>query len=320
MDLSRSRPFHGDTSTNMSLPDLSAPLNSIAFFWEDLQLNASAHVYTFADPINGTFTVQFQNVLFKGTTSTVNCQLVLKTTGEILMAYQSMAFSNKCVIGAQNSDGTQGITVARNQDYLQPDFAVLLTPTPWLRFDASAGFVAGSESNAVNVSFNATGLSYGNYTASIVVETTDANRPLLTFPVSLAVTPLATWRQTYFGTAQNSGDAANNADPANDGIANILAYAFGLDPLAPNPNPISTAQDGGYLGVVFQRPHPAPGDISYVPEVTGDLASGLWNSGPAYSSQTVNDNGNGTETVTVTDLAPIDSTVNQFMQILIVPQ
>ncbi len=72
--------------------------------------------------------------------------------------------------------------------------------------------------------------------------------------------------------------------------------------------------------MVFQRPHPAPGDISYVPEVTGDLASGLWNSGPAYSSQTVNDNGNGTETVTVTDLAPIDSTVNQFMQILIVPQ
>lgn len=313
-------PFKGDTSTNTSLPNVSAPLNLIAFFWEDLDFSGAGHVYTYADAMNGTFTLQFQNVLFKGTTATVNCELVLKTTGEILAAYQTMGHSNQCTIGAQNSDGTQGITVAFKQDYLQPDFAALLTPTPWLRFDGNAGYVAGSESNAVNLSFNAGGVAYGNYTATVLVWTTDANQPLVTLPVSLAITPLATWRQTYFGTAQNFGKAANDADPANDGIANILAYAFGLDPLTPNPNPISATQAGDYLAVVFQRPHPAPPDISYVPEVTGSLESGLWNSGPLYTSQTVTDNGDGTETVTVTDLAPIDTTGSHFVQILIVPQ
>jgi hypothetical protein len=313
-------PFHGDTSTNTALPNASAPLNSIAFFWEDLDIGTSGHVYTCADAINGTFTVEFQNVLFKGMTSTVNCQLILKTTGEILMAYQSMAYSNKCTIGAQNSDGSQGITVARNQNYLQPNFAVLLTPTPWLGFDGNAGFVPGSGSNTVNVSFNPAGLSYGNYTATILVQTPGANQAPFTLPVSLAITPMATWRQTYFGTAQNSGNAANSADPANDGIANILAYAFGLDPLTPNPDPISTTQAGDYIAVTFQRPHPAPADISYIPEVAGNLASGLWSSGPGYTSQTVTDNGDGTETVTVTDLAPINLTESHFMQIVIVPQ
>ena len=102
------------------------------------------------------------------------------------MAYQSMAFSNTCTVGVQNANGTQGAAVAFNQNYLQTNFAVLLTPTPWLRFDGNAGFVPGSASNMVNVSFNAAGLSYGNYTATILVQTADANHPLFTLPVSLA--------------------------------------------------------------------------------------------------------------------------------------
>jgi hypothetical protein len=313
-------PFHGDTSTNTSLPNVAAPLNSIAFFWQDLDINTSGHVYTYTDSLYGTFTLQFQNVLFKGTTSTVTCQLILKTTGEILMAYQSMAFSNKCTIGAQNSNGTLGAAVAFKQNYLQPNFALLLSPTPWLRFDDNAGFVSASASNPVNVSFNPAGLAYGNYSATILVQTTDANHPLFSLPVSLAVTPIATWRQTYFGTAQNSGIAANNADPANDGIANIVAYAFGLDPLKSNPDPISAARAGDFLAVSFTRPHPAPPDISYLAQVTSNLVSGPWSSGPAYTSQTVTNNGNGTETVTVTDLDPVNLTDCQFLQILIAPQ
>ena len=313
-------PFQGDTSMNTSLPNVSSPLNSIAFLWQDLNITTSGHVYTFTDAVNGTFTLQFQNVFYKGTTSTLDCELVLKTTGEILMAYQYLPLSNTCTVGVQNSDGTQGSTVAFDQNYLQPNFALLLTPSPWLRFDGNAGYVPGYNSNIVNVSFNPAGLSYGNYAATILVQTLDTNHPLFTLPVSLDIAPIATWRQTWFGMAQNTGNAANTADPANDGIANIFAYAFGLDPLVSNPDPISTKLAGGYLEVIFKRPHPAPTDISYVPEVTGNLASGPWSSGPALTSQTVTNNGDGTETVTVTDLAPVNSTPMHFMQILIEPQ
>jgi hypothetical protein len=313
-------PFSIDTSTNTTLPKISAPSNMISFFWADLIIGTTAHIYTLTDPINGTFTLQFQNVAFKGSSTGVTCELVLKTTGEILMAYQSMTVSNTCTVGVQNANGTQGTTVAFDQNYLQSNFAVLMTPTPWFRFAGNAGYVPGSQSNMVNVTINPAGLAYGTYTATILVQTTDTNQPLFSLPVSLTLAPIATWRQTYFGTAQNSGIAANSADPQNDGIANILAYAFGLNPLVHNSDPISVAQAGNYLTLTFKRPHPAPTDISYLPQVSGDVTSGVWNSGPSYTSQTVTNNGDGTETVTVTDLTAIGSAQAHFMRVLISTQ
>ena len=79
-------------------------------------------------------------------------------------------------------------------------------------------------------------------------------------------------------------------------------------------------QSGNYLTVTFKRTHPAPTDISYAAEVCTDLVADIWNSGPGYTSQTVTNNGDGTETVTVTDLAPISSTPLHFLRIRIVPQ
>ena len=314
-------PFSGDTSTNTLLPKASAPSNMISFFWTDLIIVSGTHVYTLTDPINGTFILQFQNMAFKGSSSSVNCELVLKTTGEILMAYQSMTTSNTCTVGVQNATGTaKGTTVAFDQNYLQSNSAVLMTPTPWFRFDGNAGYVPGSQSNVVNVSMNPAGLAYGTYAATILVQTTDTNQPLFSLPISLTLAPIATWRQTYFGTAQNSGIAANSADPQNDGIPNILAYAFGLNPLVHNSDPISVAQAGNLLTLTFKRPHPAPTDISYLPQVSGDVTSSIWNSGPSYTSQAVINNGDGTETVTVTDLTPIGSAQAHFMRVLISTQ
>ena len=259
-------------------------------------------------------------MVFKSTAATVNCQLILKTTGEILMQYQSLAFSNTCTVGVQNAARTQGLTVAFNQNYLQSGFAVRLTPVSWLGFDGNAGFAPVSASNVVNVSFNPAGLAYGTYSATLLVQTGDANQPLVTLPVSLAITPRATWRQTHFGTAQNSGNAADTADPDHDGIINILEYAFNTDPNVPNANPISFAVVGNHLTVTFKRTHPAPTDISYTPQVANDLTSGVWHSGPAYTSQTVTNNGDGTETVVVTDSTAIGSAPAHYLRILIAPQ
>jgi len=312
--------FSGDTSTNTVLPNASAPSNGIAFFWDDLDLSTSGHVYALTDPINGTFTLQFQNVVFKNTAATVNCQLILKTTGEVLMQYQSLAIANTCTVGVQNADRTLGLTVAFNQNYLQSGFAVRLTPLSWLGLDGNAGFAPASASNVVNVSFSPAGLAYGTYSATLLVQTGDTGQPLLTLPVSLAITPRATWRQTHFGTAQNSGNAADTADPDHDGIFNILEYAFNTNPNVANANPISFAVVGNHLTVTFKRTHPAPADLGYTPQVANDLTSGVWNSGPAYTSQTVTNNGDGTETVVVTDDAVIGSTSAHFLRILIAPQ
>ena len=261
-------PFAGDTSTNQPLPSSSAPTNLIAFFWDDLDLGTTGHVYTYSDALAGTFTIQFQDARLKGTSSTVTCQLILKTTGEIVMQYKTMAVSNSCTVGVQNAAGNQGLQAAFNQNYLQPNFCILFTPAPWVVLDANAGLVPGAKTNLIGLTLNVAGLGYGTNRATILIQTSDPLNSAISLPVELDVTALGTWRQTHFGSAANLGTAADNADPDGDQLVNILEYAFNTDPNVPNGSPLVYALSGGHLTVTFTRPHPAPPDISYFFEVT----------------------------------------------------
>jgi hypothetical protein len=44
--------------------------------------------------------------------------------------------------------------------------------------------------------------------------------------------PVAQWRQAYWGTTNNLGPAANDADPDADGLHNLLEYALRRNPNA----------------------------------------------------------------------------------------
>jgi hypothetical protein len=309
-------PFAGDTSVNAPLPGATAPTNLIAFFWDDLDLSTTGHVYTDYDQFAGTFTLQFQNVQFKGSSSTVTCQLILKSSGEILMQYKSVAVSNACTVGIQNAAGNQGLQVAYNQNYLQTNMCVRLTPNSWLGITASAGLVPRTSAETDNLVLNPGGLAYGSYRATIVARTSDAQPPM-TLPVALDITPIATWRQINFGSAANTGNAADNADPDHDGLSNIFEYAFNTNPNVSNAPPVSFGLEGEHLKLTFKRTHPAPADLTYLFEVTNDLNSGQWELGPAFTSQTITDNLDGTETVTVTDLASISTSPAHYLRIRI---
>ena len=50
------------------------------------------------------------------------------------------------------------------------------------------------------------------------------------YSTQAAATVAAVWRQQWFGTTANTGNAADTADPAQDGIINILKRAFNLNP------------------------------------------------------------------------------------------
>jgi len=308
-------PFAGDTSTNQPLPSATAPTNLIAFFWDDLDLGSAGRVYALSDPIMGTFTLQFQNVLFKGSGSTANCQLLLKTSGEILIQYKGIGISNSCTVGIQNGAGNQGLQVAFNQSYVQSNLCLRIAPAPWLGLSANANLVPKSSTETVNVTLNPAGLAYGTYQASLLLSTGDPGQALTSLPITLSVTPIATWRQANFGTANNSGSTADTADPDNDGLMNILEYAFNTNPNAPNAPPISYALLGDHLTITFKRTHPAPPDITYIYEVTDDVVGGVWQSGPSYTSQSLTDNLDGTETVVVTDSTTISGSAAHYLRV-----
>jgi len=309
-------PFAGDTSTNRSLPSAFAPSNSIAFFWDDLDLTSAGNIYCATDSIAGTFTLQFQNAPIKSTGKSVTCQLILKTSGEIILQYQRIGVSNQCTVGIQNAAQTQGLQLAFNQNYLQSGFAVRLKPAPWLGLGMNAGLVPRLTGENINLLLDPTGLAQGSYAATLLVQTTDPALPLTVLPISFNVlAPIDLWRLNHFGTTSNTGMAADSADPDGDGLSNLVEYALGLNPNSPDPNPLSFSLAGRHLMLAYKRPHPAPPDITYISEVANTLGSGAWNSGPTFLNQAVVDNGDGTETVTVTDLADTATAAAHYVRV-----
>jgi len=390
-------PFAGDTSANLTFPVATnnAPSNCVAWFWDDLDLSSEGRVYWLSDPVAAECTVQFQNLLVKGTSATVSGQVILNASGEILLTYQTLGRTNTCTVGVQNGARSNGYTAAFNQNCLQSDFAVRLTPTPWLGLAAHAGYVPPSSSETVNVTLDPTAVAADTYSGTLVVRTGDPVTSVETIPVSLNIlaapsslvlvsndwnhvalawqdnspnetgfelerrigsngvftlfaslpaaatnladtnvssrttygyrlrafnaggasaytgelllstpaAPIELWRLAQFGTMDNIGVAADGADPDNDRLVNLVEYAFGLEPNTPSLSPVTYAFTGGHLVLTYTRPRPAPVDVRYVVEVTEDLLSAEWNAGPACTSETVKDNEDGTETVTVTDLA-----------------
>lgn len=100
-----------------------------------------------------------------------------------------------------------------------------------------------------------------------------------TFTTAVNHSPSAAWRLEYFGTTENTGDAADLATPDGDGIANIIKYALGLTPgensshLLPRP---SFASEGGqrYLSIRLNR-IPVRDDVTISVEAMSELG-GSW--------------------------------------------
>lgn len=108
--------------------------------------------------------------------------------------------------------------------------------------------------------------------------------------VNVPITALEAWRQTYFNTISNTGDAADNADPDFDGNVNLVEYALGTLPnsAASSVSPVVSTV-GNRLALTFTR---VRGDLNYIVEAGFTLAA--WstlatNPGSVGASVTVSD-------------------------------
>jgi uncharacterized delta-60 repeat protein len=100
--------------------------------------------------------------------------------------------------------------------------------------------------------------------------------------------PLRPWREANFGTPNNTGPAADNADPDKDGLENLVEFAFGLNPNTPDAAALPEWEllDDDY-SLTFTQPAGVDG-ITYIAEYSPDMAPGSWtpavnvSSPPAY--------------------------------------
>lgn len=89
-------------------------------------------------------------------------------------------------------------------------------------------------------------------------------------------TPLQAWRSFHFGTSQNAGAAANDADNDHDGVVNLTEFAFGLHPLQPDAGRLPVAQLSGGFWTFRFTPPPGVGGIVYGAEWSPDLGAASW--------------------------------------------
>jgi hypothetical protein len=125
---------------------------------------------------------------------------------------------------------------------------------------------------------------------------------------------LAQWRAGYFGDSGSSLEVFANEDPGEFGIPNLLRYAYGLDPVNPNPArlPRPVLRDG-YLTVDISRNLEAT-DIDFVVEISKDLIH--WEAPPAAIQKFVAaDVGNDPSITTFRVLPSVNEEQKHFMKI-----
>ena len=121
--------------------------------------------------------------------------------------------------------------------------------------------------------------------------------------VALLDSPFNEWRISKFGglAAAQSPAAGANVSASTDGLANLVKYALGLDPLVPAPHSaipgasIEPVSGQNFLIFSFRVPLPAPADITYFPEISATLGASDWFPAVPHSGFPIN-NGDGTET------------------------
>lgn len=127
---------------------------------------------------------------------------------------------------------------------------------------------------------------------------TEVTRP---FTVNTA---LESWRQFHFGTTADSGDAANAFDYDQDGLVNLVEFAFGLHPKSGASLQLPEGQIiGSDFVISFTQPANVSG-ISYGAEWCTDLVAANW----LPVADTVSGNVH-------TFSAPIGSNLRMFMRL-----
>jgi len=122
------------------------------------------------------------------------------------------------------------------------------------------------------------------------------------------------WRVFTFGPdADNDLIAAPDAINNPAGISNLLAYAFGLDPFAPNLDHLPQADtQGEFLRLTYRRRHNVT-SVTLTPEICNDLTD--WNTHEIVLVSISPPDAEGIETVTVEDEFPITESPRRFMRV-----
>jgi hypothetical protein len=178
-----------------------------------------------------------------------------------------------------------GMNAGTGYDQLRVAGSVILAgtldPTSVTTAFAPADLVLLQKSSAGSVSGTFTGWSNGvlmrtnGLYAKINYAGGDGNDVVLR--LAAAANNYTDWKLLKFGTVENSGNAADTADPDGDGLVNLAEYALGLNPGLFDSTPGVITLNGSVLEYRYSRSMSARNSgVIYLAEWSDTLASNDW--------------------------------------------
>jgi subtilisin family serine protease len=176
--------------SNAVIPSASAPLNMLAPFWDDLNLNAVGSGDIFYQNVGGNLIVQWDGVMRYLTTTPVTFQVILTPSGTITYQYLTFAgaVTNSATVGMQNATGTVGLQVVYNAAYLHDNLAIQFRALPeWATVSPTSGSIPAGGSADLTVTLDATGLDLGVHTGLVRILSNDLSNPEVQVPLTMNV-------------------------------------------------------------------------------------------------------------------------------------
>ena len=203
--------------------------------------------------------------------------------------------------GANNTGGGITQTSVTAFGSVSNPGAIAVTIAPAAAVSAGGGWRLSPETGYRQSGAQKSGLSAGTYVLQLTtvsgyqaptpqtVTVAGGQVTSITFTYATALTAQQTWRQTYFGVTTGTGNAADTANPAGDGIPNLMKYALNLDPTKSSKLPTSANLNGSNLEYNYTRSTTAVnGGTQFLVEWSDDLST--WSS-TGVTQTVISDNG-----------------------------
>ncbi len=156
--------------------------------------------------------------------------------------------------------------------YFLESSAYLVSPLSYQVSSDNPALVTATVTDGV-LQLSASATAAGQTTVRLTTTDLEGATLASSFPVTvLSSDPFIAWRQTHFSTTDDTGPAANLADPDADGLPNLLEYALGADPMSPSGTGIpACVLNAGTLSLTYKRA--APSGLAYEVQTTTDLTN-----------------------------------------------
>ena len=173
---------------NKELPWIWGPYNLIALFWDDFIFSDSSKIYFWSNNLDSAI-ISFINLHRYSTGGPYTFQTILKNDGEMIFQYDRLGDKlNSATVGIQNQDGTVGLEVIWNEDYLEDSLWVRIR-SGWILVDSMWGTIQPGESKTLNLTFDRLSYPQGIYRADLIINSRDKNHELdpIEIPLTLCI-------------------------------------------------------------------------------------------------------------------------------------